>query len=272
MSRRSAGADASGAPPFPERGSLADKGDCQGLFAISSLLPEERKDFYSALSHVLRNPLNGAYGYLDYLFKGYSGEMSGDQLKQLGHARDSVLQLQKAVDVLMDVAAFDLGLVRPSLEPLNLNDFCTGLVQESEDWVTEKDLSIKLELPPQPLWAAADKKWLRVLAQEILSNAVRVSPPSASVEIRLWKEGPSAFFRVRDQGPGIPANRLAWIFRPFTQLKRQSDPPRGERGGLGLALAERIVSLHGGRIWAEGEPPGLSVSACLPLATPRPRL
>ncbi|MBI4397438.1 MAG: HAMP domain-containing histidine kinase [Elusimicrobia bacterium] len=239
----------------------------RGLFSAPWAKEGDRRELYSALSHLFRNPLNGACGFLDYLFSEYAGPLTGDQQQSLGQAREAVLQLQKSVDILLDVAAFDFGLVRPSLEILSLNDFWARQVQEAGEWLAEEGLSIALEFPSRALWVAADARWLKVHCREILSNAVRVSPKESTLRIRLARRGSSAVFRVTDQGPGVPADQRAWIFQPLTQLKHPDDPPKGDKGGLGLALAERVAVLHGGRVWAEPEPGGgLSIVTELPLA------
>ena len=129
-----------------------------------------------------------------------------------------------------------------------------------------ESLSVSLKLPSKALWVESNAKWLKELVFELVTNAVRVSPKESAVDLRLWKEGSSAFIGVRDHGPGVPEAKRGWIFQPLAQLKRQADPPKGERGGLGLALAARVAALYGGRIWAEGGPGGgLSVVVRLPL-------
>ena len=127
-------------------------------------------------------------------------------------------------------------------------------------------MSVSLKLPSKALWVASNVKWFKAMVFEVITNAVRVSPKESVLDLRLWKEGAWAYFRVQDQGPGVPEGKRDWIFLPLAQLKRQTDPPKGERGGLGLALAARVAALYGGRIWAEGDPGGgLSVVIRLPL-------
>ncbi len=253
-------------PPESDRRVADPSGNSKPLFAFQGGAAEDRRALYSDLSHLVRNPLNGLCGYIDYLFKGYAGRLTNEQLDPLGQAREAALRLQKSLDVLMDVAAFDWGLVSPEGEPVNLNDFLASIVRQIEEWVSGESLSISLKLPPKALWSASDEKWLKALLFEVITNAVRVSPKESVIDIRLWKEGAWALFRVQDQGPGVPEAKRSWIFQPLAQLKRRDDPPKGERGGLGLALAARVAAHYGGRIWAEGgSEGGLSVVIRLPL-------
>lgn len=231
------------------------------------LAPEQRSRFYSSLSHVFRNPLVGATGYLDFLFKGYAGQLTQEQLGQLACVRDAVLQLQRVVDAFLDVVAFDLGVVQLSLERVDLNQFLAGLEHDLRTWVSSEHRTLHVQVAPSDLQVHADPKWLRVLLHELLTNAVRVSPAGSSIELVLACKDGQALLRCSDQGHGVPAHMLAWMFQPLAQFLRRGDPPKGERGGLGLPLARSIAEAHRGRMWAELRAErGLSVVTALPLA------
>jgi len=208
----------------------------------------------------------GTLGYIDYLFKGYSGPLNPDQMDQLGSARDSAIQLQRTIDVLFDVIAFDLKLIRLSSEKVDLAKFLKALFSELKGWVQEEGRSLTFKGTQQSVFVQLDRTWVRVLIGELLSNAVRVSPEGGQVKVRLRKVDKAVQIEIVDQGPGVAPNRLSWIFQPMTQLSRDGDPNPGDRGGLGLALAAQIVYTHKGRIWAEAVPDdGLKIIVELPL-------
>ena len=235
------------------------------MFVAPWLSSDDRKDFYHAFSHIFRNPLVGAVGYMDYLFRGDSGNLTQEQMAQLGNAREAVLQLERVVDTLMDLVAFDMGLIQPQKKPINLNEFLNKF-HGLKEWASAEKTQVSLFLPKTPLWIAGDEKWLRNLIYELLSNAVRVSPKRSPVRVELYQNQNYAVCCVEDKGPGVPPDRLNWIFQPLTQLRRQGDSPRGERGGLGLALSAHIIYNHGGYIWAElVRGGGLAVSMKFPL-------
>lgn len=209
----------------------------------------------------------GSSGYLDFLFKGYAGKLTTEQLTQLGFARDSVLQLQKVIDAFLDVAAFDLGLMQLAREPLDLNAFTAGQARDLEDWAEAEGRALSWKGASRGLTVMGDPNWLRVMVYEVVGNAIRVTPTGGKIELELWRRGDNAVLQVSDQGPGVPADRLRWIFRPLTQLRGlQPDALKGERGGLGLALAEHVARAHGGRLWAERAKRGLAVLAEFPLS------
>jgi signal transduction histidine kinase len=220
---------------------------------------------YSSFSHAFRNPLNGSLGYIDFLFKGYAGGLTKEQMGPLGQARDAALQLQRVVDALMDVAAFDLGLVRLESRPIRWSGFLEDFVRETREWAAAEKVSLSFKKRGD-VWVFGDPQWMRRLLGEVMSNAVRVTPRGGRIQMILDRKGASARLQITDEGPGVPSDRRDWIFHPLAQLRRQGDPPPGDRGGLGLAIAARIAELHRGVLKAvpEGSGKGLSFLLELP--------
>jgi K+-sensing histidine kinase KdpD len=236
------------------------------LFAAAQWLsPGEREYFYSALSHLLRGPLVGACGYLDFLFQGDTGALSRDQMVSLAGARDSSLRLSHIVDTFLDILAFELNVVHLERKWTNLNVFLGCCGAELDHWVRSEGRKLSIETPAEPVWADIDAQWLTVALREIASNALRVSPRGSTLRMALEPDENGARFTVTDAGPGVPPECLDWIFLPLTQLRRKTDPPHGERGGLGLALARRILHAHQGSLRAECvKPTGLKVALEFP--------
>ena len=224
-------------------------------------------EIYSAFSHILKNPLVGASGYIDYLFKGYAGPLSEKQADPLGRAKDAIVQLQNVVDIWMDLLAFDLGLIHPHREALNLNAEMARWMREIRLWVSGEGRTLSWHSRTAPLWVLLDSKWIRTALREILSNAVRSSPRRSRIHVRWTRSGKKAVIQIEDEGPGVPLNGLEWIFQPLTQLRRPEGPPCGNRGGLGLALVRHIVQAHHGSVRAAlRRRGGLRISLVLPLA------
>jgi signal transduction histidine kinase len=102
----------------------------------------------------------------------------------------------------------------------------------------------------------------------LISNAVKFSTPGTSVTVRAGPQNGRVVISVADQGPGIPAEEMRKLFKPFGRTSVR--PTGGERStGLGLAICRRIVEAHEGRIWAESEPGRGSVFAFALPATNR---
>lgn len=108
---------------------------------------------------------------------------------------------------------------------------------------------------------------LRMIIENVVSNALFYSPPSGRVEVRVWRDGKHAFFAVRDYGQGVPEKSLRDIFRAFFRV----DPSRARTSGgagLGLTLAHDAAVAMGGDIEARNAEPGLEVIVTLPLTMP----
>ncbi|HXA06923.1 MAG TPA: ATP-binding protein, partial [Bryobacteraceae bacterium] len=97
----------------------------------------------------------------------------------------------------------------------------------------------------------------------VIRNALRYSPPQASVDVNLAADGAAARIQVRDYGPGVPEESLSHIFEPFYRV--EGDRNRDSGGvGLGLAIARRAVELHKGKLQARNMHPGLLVEMEIP--------
>jgi hypothetical protein len=107
------------------------------------------------------------------------------------------------------------------------------------------------------------------VVSNLIGNAVKYAP-DGSIHVRLSTEAGFAALTVRDEGPGIPPNRLETVFEPYVRLTADQGRPAPQGSGLGLFIARRIVEAHGGRIWAESVPgQGATFNVRLPL-TPVP--
>jgi signal transduction histidine kinase len=119
--------------------------------------------------------------------------------------------------------------------------------------------------PAPPLVVQGDREMLRRALENVVRNAVRYTEEGSSVELQLRLDAGQAVLRVRDCGPGVPEELLSDIFRPFYRVAQARDRQSGGTG-IGLAIAERIVTLHGGTVVARNLPgSGLEVEIRLPL-------
>jgi signal transduction histidine kinase len=109
---------------------------------------------------------------------------------------------------------------------------------------------INLHIAPDCEIARADERLLRHIFTNLLSNALKYSPPGAPIEFDVTREGPEAVFSVRDGGIGIPEADREWLFEPFHRGRNVENRPGT---GLGLTIVKRCVELHSGRISVQSE-------------------
>jgi CheY-like chemotaxis protein len=144
-------------------------------------------------------------------------------------------------------------------------------LEQSRVLVEEAGHELILKLPPEPIMLDADPERLVQVLVNLLSNAVKYTLRGGRIEVSAEREGDEMRLSVKDNGFGIPTDKLDSVFEMFGQLDRSLET--GHKGlGIGLALASALVSMHGGTITAhsEGLGRGSEFIVRLPVATPEP--
>lgn len=204
----------------------------------------QKQMFLDVLSHDLKNPLSVALGRVDLIEK-RRPELS-DELETI---KGSLERADRLIDrsLLFSRLEEQEGLSR-SLEDLRdlaerVSENLDGAMEEADvDVVVEGTGDVKVQAHPV----------LEQAVENLVSNALKWSPPGSNVEVRLEVQGEHARLKVVDHGPGIPAEDRSKLFERFTRVDRS-----GTKGtGLGLAIADRIVGMHDGRLWHEETPGG----------------
>jgi PAS domain S-box-containing protein len=234
-------------------------------------LNELKNQFLGMAAHDLRNPLtvvNMASSFLlDDSSLLLSAEQRHDFIRRINGNGEFMLKL---INDLLDVAKIESG--RLDLE-LATGDLC-NLIEENltmNRMLAEKK-GIRLDFAPEcglpPL--RFDRGKVEQVLNNLISNALNYSAPGTTVTVRASRMDGSVVVSVQDQGPGIPAEELDHLFKPFSRTSVQSTA--GEKStGLGLAISRKIVDGHGGRIWAEsGVGRGSTFSFSLPGSDARP--
>jgi signal transduction histidine kinase len=171
----------------------------------------------------------------------------------------------------LDISALESGRVAlrrktEDLIALARQSFKLNLVS-AED----KHLKVKLDLDAAALPVSLDAGKILQVMNNLISNAIKYSPPNACIEIHVRHPGPEkVVFSVQDQGPGIPSDKRESIFEPF-QREDSGGEIREKSWGLGLAIVKRIVEAHGGIVSVEGsEGSGSIFSVSLPMDPEKP--
>ena len=212
---------------------------------------EAKDQFLAMLGHELRNPLAAISGALALLERG--GADTADTARYLEIMRRQNLHLGHIVDDLLDVSRLMAGKIMLEKAPLNIADSVMHCVESLR--VSEQGLGYRIGARAEPVWVDGDPVRIEQILNNLISNALKFSPPGSQVGVEVRRESGRAVVTVRDEGAGIPADLLDRVFEPFVQ-----GPPPGNRGqsglGIGLALVRQLVGLHGGRVQAESGGPG----------------
>ncbi len=224
---------------------------------------EQRKnDLIMYLAHDLKTPLSSVIGYLTLLHD--EGEISPElREKYLSIALDKAERLEDLINEFFEITRFNLSEITLQYGRIDLTRLLEQLVFEFKPMLSEKNLTCDLQAPKDMMLRCDGDKLQRVF-DNLLRNAVLYSYPDTNITITAAREGSRVTIRFRNRGDTIPEEKLSRIFEQFYRL----DAARSSGGGagLGLAIAEQIVELHGGTITAQSAEELIEFTVILPLS------
>ena len=222
-----------------------------------------KDEFLAVVSHELRTPLSAMLGWAEVLRSRRPGDPIYERALQTIE-RNAELQ-SKLIEDLLDTARILSGKLSIEAQPLYLD----AILEESLDVVRPtaeaKDIELIVTFDSAPGPILGDANRLQQVFWNLLSNAIKFTEPGGRVEARMERCEAEARIIVSDTGKGITPDFLPYVFDPFRQADSSSARRQGGLG-LGLALAERLVEMHGGAIKAEsaGEGQGATFTVTLP--------
>lgn len=222
--------------------------------------------FIARAAHELRTPLTTIKGNLLLALKGRFGALAPPQQEALRVATRNVDSMVSLIDDLLDLTRFETGRLRLFGEEVGLSAILDHALAQPRLLAAGKGVAIEIHPSVANVVGYWDAAKLEQVFANVLSNAVKFTPPGGRVEIRAYLEAHLVTLAVRDTGIGISREKLALVFQPFVSLHRQDQGAPRQRGtGLGLSIAQSIVEAHGGRMWAESEGIGRGTAVYLTL-------
>jgi signal transduction histidine kinase len=208
---------------------------------------KELEAFSYSVSHDLRAPLRAIDGFSRILLEDYASKLDDDGKRVLDVIRSNTQNMGRLID---DLLAFS-RLSRKQLEacPLNMSELAGDVFQQLKP--TLADQKIQFNLAPLPD-TTGDPALIRQVFVNLLSNAAKYSRPRAEtvIEVNGRRENGDCIYSVRDNGVGFDMTYTAKLFGVFQRLHSVEE---FEGTGVGLAIVQRIIHRHGGRVWAEGK-------------------
>jgi signal transduction histidine kinase len=209
-----------------------------------------KNQFIGMAAHDLRNPLGQILNCSEILMDDGAGHLQEEDvyfLKVIKSASEFMLAL---IDELLDLSVIESGQVQLDLEELDFIDLIKRNIELNgmiaAKWGLEVVLSVYEPLDP----ILIDGPKIEQALNNLLSNAVKYSPKGSVIQVGAFATDNEVMVSVEDSGPGIPDKEIANIFKPFT--KSSVKPVHTEKAtGLGLAITQRIIAAHGGRIWVD---------------------
>ena len=208
-----------------------------------------KNEFVAILAHELRNPLGPIRNAARIL------KLKGPQDPELRSPIEMIErqteQLARLLDDLLDVSRISRGALEVRREHLAFSEVVDASVGACGEELRARGVELRVSLPTEPTELVADRARLVQVLCNLISNAAKYTPSGGKVELNASVSGETMTLSVKDNGIGIPSERLADIFELFAQVDHSYE--RGGGLGIGLTLVRQIATLHGGSIEARSE-------------------
>ena len=210
-----------------------------------------KSEFLATMSHELRTPLNAIIGFSEILRDEIIGTVNDEQKELAIDIHTSGNHLLAMINDILDLSKIEAGKMDLQLENFFVTEAVTEVNTIINALANQKQIRLTLEID-QDVSIEADKIKFKQILYNLLSNAIKFTDEGGTVTTKFKASNSALLGSVTDTGVGISPQDREKLFQPFTQLDASST--RAHSGtGLGLALTNRLIQLHGGKIWVESE-------------------
>jgi two-component system sensor histidine kinase GlrK len=230
-------------------------------------IAEERNKFLRHMSHELKTPLANIREGSELLVEGAVGALNGEQREVAGILRDNSLRLQRLIENLLSYSEWQAKRAGLDVSDMRLQSLVKSAIETYQLPINAHRL--RLDLQVDDLALQADREKLKLILDNLISNAVKFTPDGGTITVRARQDeaAKEVVLDVADTGPGIPPAERGRIFDAFYQgATPQGGLVRGT--GIGLSVVQEFVHAHGGSVQLiDGEFPGAHFRVRLPAST-----
>jgi signal transduction histidine kinase len=210
-----------------------------------------KSDFLANMSHELRTPLNSVIGFSEVLEDELFGPINEKQHEYVNNILISGKYLLSLINDILDISKVESGKMELELTEFSLQEAVESSFVMLKEKALKNGITLSIDLSPEAdVNIVADKRKLKQILFNLISNAVKFTPAGGAVDVHVVRDADFIEITVVDNGMGIKEEDILKLFQPFTQLESVYTK-EFEGTGLGLALNRLLVELHGGRIWVE---------------------
>ncbi len=226
-------------------------------------LAQERNRFLRHMSHELKTPLANIREGTDLLMDGAVGELDPAQREVTAILRDNGLKLQRMIENLLSFSAWQTSSVGLETSEFRLRPVVKQVLENQQ--LTLLSQRVRLDVQVEDLTLVADRGKIRLILENLVSNAVKYSPKGGTIHIKAATAGHSILIDVADNGPGIPKEERDHVFEAFyTGRAAKTTAIKGT--GIGLSVVLEFVAAHGGTVQiVDGEYPGAHFRIRMPI-------
>jgi signal transduction histidine kinase len=235
-----------------------------GFFALTADISDRKAiermkdEFISVVSHELRTPLTSLHSALKILATGQLGALPPDGQQLLTIADENTERLVRLVNSVLDLQRIESGAVTMEKQVCSAIDLMTQAVAAMQAMAQQHEIKLVNQLLDVDICLWVDVDYIVQALTNLISNAIKFSSPGSTVWLSVTVGQSSAaivapqnvLFQVRDEGQGIPANKLESVFERFQQVDSSDSRKKGGTG-LGLTICRKIIEQHEGKIWVD---------------------
>lgn len=207
-----------------------------------------KNEFISIVSHELRTPLTAIWGSLGMLATGALNSHPQRMQRMIEIAAIDTERLVRLVNDILDLERLESGKIKLVKQYCNVATLIEQSVEAMRAIAQKENITLSVSCVPSLVWASRDH--IIQILTNLLSNAIKFSPPNSTISLTAEAQDDCVLFQVKDQGRGIPTDKLETIFERFQQVDFSDSRLKGGTG-LGLAICRSIITQHGGQIWVD---------------------
>lgn len=214
-----------------------------------------RKDLISRVSHELKTPITQIAGASEFLIDIFGPKMDNSAVDLLEMIQRGGKRLDKLVNRLIDVSRIEYNKLELNHEKVDLPDLVNKNLRDMKHLIKERDITLEVDLMDN-LFVKIDRIRMSQVITNLISNAIKNTPPEGAIKVKLEEHSDNLYVIISDTGVGLTDREKKILFTRFGKIKRRSkglEYLNIKGSGLGLYISQRIVNLHGGKIWAESK-------------------
>lgn len=232
------------------------------LFIISNIIIQSferlaeanrmKSEFISIVSHQLRSPLLNLKWAIELLLSGRLGKIEEKQTEYFRILKENSFRMEELIRDLLIVSRIETGKIPFKKKEFSMKEIIKELIVEFEHFAKSSNIEIKFHCQKNLPKVFADSHQIRLVVENLLDNAIHYTKDKGKIEIRLEQKNKNLYFKIKDNGVGIPDEDKKYIFQKFFRskniLKYQT-----KGSGLGLFIAKSIIKKSGGKIGFESQ-------------------
>ncbi len=215
-------------------------------------LDKLKTNFLNTTSHELRTPMTAMKGYVQMILNKQFGEINDEQQEALDVVFRNTERLDTLINDILDISRLESKSMKFLAKPSSMPEIIEDIIKTMGPQAQSKQITLTSNVEENLPEITIDSDRIRQVIINLINNAIKFSPENSTITVMGQLTGDTITIKVKDQGRGIPKEKLTDVFDSFFQVDMGVDRSYGG-AGLGLSICKGIVLAHGGKIWVESE-------------------